>query len=78
MTLPEEENFLRIVYLHYRVVSPSLKRFFDGKHPNLTADLNLATNKAILYNLHKPPSKRRQILYEPQWNTLYPPAGMFI
>ncbi|XP_071139528.1 uncharacterized protein [Mytilus edulis] len=74
MTLPEEENFLRIVYLHYRVVTPSLKRFFDGKHPNLSADLNLPTNKAILSNLHNPPRGRR-ILHPQQWNTLYPPTG---
>lgn len=78
MTLPEEENFLRIVYLHYRVVTPSLKRFFDGKHPNLSADLNLPTNQAILSNLHNPPPKGRRILYPQQWNTLYPPTGMFI
>lgn len=74
MTSPEEENFLRIVYLHYRVVTPVLKRFFDGKHPNLSADLNLATNKAILSNLHNPP---RRILYAQQWKKLYPPTGMF-
>ncbi|XP_076081147.1 uncharacterized protein LOC143052059 [Mytilus galloprovincialis] len=75
MTSPEEENFLRIVYLHYRVVTPVLKRFFDGNHPNLSADLNLATNRAILSNLHNPPPRSRRILFAQQWKTLYPPTG---
>lgn len=74
MISPEEENFLRIVYLHYRVVTPVIKRFFDRKHPNLSADLT--TNKTILYNLRNPPEGFPRVLYAKQWEILYPPRGM--
>lgn len=71
MTSQEEENFLRIVYLHYRVITPCLTKFFDGIHPNLSASLNLAQNKTILRELQK-----KRILNQQQWDTLYPSLGM--
>ncbi|VDH91506.1 Hypothetical predicted protein [Mytilus galloprovincialis] len=70
MISKEEENFLRIVYLHYRVVTPCLKRFFDGIHPNLSASLKLVPNKTDLRQL-----QRKRILNQQQWDTLYPSSA---
>ncbi|CAG2241546.1 unnamed protein product [Mytilus edulis] len=71
----EEDNFLRIVYLTYRVGTTALRRYFDGFHPNLQSDLSFPPNKAILLDLHKPPRGQRRVLYQEQWNILYPSSG---
>ncbi|VDI14710.1 Hypothetical predicted protein [Mytilus galloprovincialis] len=74
----EEDNFLRIVYLTYRVGTTALRRYFDGFHPNLQSDLSFPPNKAILLDLHKPPKHakgQRKVLYQEQWNILYPSSG---
>ncbi|XP_063412766.1 uncharacterized protein LOC134695444 [Mytilus trossulus] len=75
MVSKEEENFLRIVYLHYRVATGALTNFFDKLHPSLSADLNIPGNKAILKDLYIPPTRKKRVLYQGQWNTLYPPPG---
>ncbi|CAG2198749.1 unnamed protein product [Mytilus edulis] len=71
----EEDNFLRIVYLNYRVGTTALRRYFDNVLPNLPSDLSSPTNMSILSNLHKPPRGKRRILYQEQWDILYPPSG---
>ncbi|XP_076080658.1 uncharacterized protein LOC143051646 isoform X2 [Mytilus galloprovincialis] len=71
----EEDNFLRIVYLNYRVGTTALRRYFDSVHPNLQSVLSSPSNKAILSDLYKPPRGQRRILYQEQWNTLYPSPG---
>ncbi|CAG2210515.1 unnamed protein product [Mytilus edulis] len=71
----EEDNFLRIVYLNYRVGTTALRRYFDSVHPNLQSVFSSPSNKAILSDLHKPPRGQRKILYQEQWNTLYPSSG---
>ncbi|VDI17828.1 Hypothetical predicted protein [Mytilus galloprovincialis] len=71
----EEDNFLRIVYLNYRVGTKALRRYFDNVHPNLPSDLSSPTNKSILAILHKPPRGQRRVLYQEQWDILYPPSG---
>ncbi|VDI03046.1 Hypothetical predicted protein [Mytilus galloprovincialis] len=75
MVTKEEENFLRIVYLHYRVATGALTNFFDKLHPSLSADLNIPGNKAILQDLYIPPPRKKRVLYRGQWDTLYPPPG---
>ncbi|XP_063411142.1 uncharacterized protein LOC134694078 [Mytilus trossulus] len=75
MVSKEEENFLRIVYLHYRVATGALTNFFDKLHPSLSADLNIPGNKAILQDLYIPPPRKKRFLYRSQWDTLYPPPG---
>ncbi|CAC5360488.1 unnamed protein product [Mytilus coruscus] len=75
MATKEEDNFLRVVYLNYRVGTNALRRYFDSVHPNLPADLSPPPNKAILSSLHKPPRGQRRILYQEQWDILYPPTG---
>ncbi|CAC5360513.1 unnamed protein product [Mytilus coruscus] len=75
MATKEEDNFLRIVYLNYRVGTTALRRYFDSAHPNLASDLSSPSNKAILSNLHKPPRGQRRVLYQDQWNMLYPSPG---
>ncbi|CAG2251751.1 unnamed protein product [Mytilus edulis] len=75
MVSKEEDNFLRIVYLHYRVATGALSNFFDKLHPSLSADLNIPGNKAILHDLYIPPPKKKRVLYRRQWDTLYPPPG---
>ncbi|VDH95348.1 Hypothetical predicted protein, partial [Mytilus galloprovincialis] len=72
MVSKEEENFLRIVYLNYRVATEALTNFFDKKHPNLSADLNIPENKTKLHSLYKTPGGKKPVLYRGQWNTLYP------
>ncbi|CAG2201854.1 unnamed protein product [Mytilus edulis] len=74
----EEDNFLRIVYLNYRVGTKALRRYFDNVHPNLLSDLSSPTNKSILAGLHKPPRGQRRVLYREQWDILYPPSGNFL
>ncbi|CAG2231817.1 unnamed protein product [Mytilus edulis] len=74
-TTKEEDNFLRIVYLYYRVGITVLRRFFDGFHRNLQSDLSFPPNKAILLSLHKPPRGQRKVLYQEQWDILYPSSG---
>ncbi|CAG2210513.1 unnamed protein product [Mytilus edulis] len=71
----EEDNFLRIVYLNYRVGTTALRRYFDSVHPNLQSVLSSPSNKAILSDLHKPPRGQRKVLFLEQWNTLYPSSG---
>ncbi|CAG2251696.1 unnamed protein product [Mytilus edulis] len=78
MVSKEEDNFLRIVYLHYRVATGALTNFFDKLHPSLSADLNIPGNKAILQDLYIPPPRKKRFLYRGQWDTLYPPAGKFL
>lgn len=78
MVSKEEENFLRIVYLHYRVATGALTNFFDTKHPSLSADLNIPGNKAILKDLYKPPRGNTRVLYRNQWKTLYPTTGKLL
>ncbi|CAG2254650.1 unnamed protein product [Mytilus edulis] len=78
MVSKEEENFLRIVYLHYRVATGALTNFFDKLHPSLSADLNIPGNKAILQDLYIPPPRKKRVLYRGQWDTLYPPPGKFL
>lgn len=68
MVSQEEENFLRIVYLHYRVATDALRRFFDKLHQNLSVDLNNQGNKAILTQL----LSKKRVLYQTQWDILYP------
>lgn len=75
MVTKEEENFLRIVYLNYRVATGALTRFFDKLHPHLSADLNIPENKAILQQMHHPLPGRKRVLNQEQWNILYPPTG---
>ncbi|XP_071150630.1 uncharacterized protein [Mytilus edulis] len=75
MVSKEEDNFLRIVYLHYRVATEALTNFFDKLHPSLSADLNIPGNKAILRDLYIPPPRKKRVLYRGQWDTLYPPPG---
>ncbi|VDI19623.1 Hypothetical predicted protein [Mytilus galloprovincialis] len=75
----EEDNFLRIVYLNYRVGTTALRRYFDNVHPNLPSDLSSPTNKSILASLHKPtPRGQRKVLYQEQWDILYPPSGSHV
>ncbi|VDI21504.1 Hypothetical predicted protein [Mytilus galloprovincialis] len=71
----EEDNFLRIVYLNYRVGTTALRRYFDSVHPNLQSVLSSPSNKAILSDLHKPSRGQRKVLFLEQWNTLYPSSG---
>ncbi|VDI65285.1 Hypothetical predicted protein, partial [Mytilus galloprovincialis] len=71
----EEDNFLRIVYLNYRVGTSALRRYFDSVHPNLQSVLSSPSNKAILSDLHKPTRGQRKVLFLEQWNTLYPASG---
>ncbi|CAC5380301.1 unnamed protein product [Mytilus coruscus] len=71
MATKEEDNFLRIVYLNYRVGTIALRRYFDGVHPNLTSDLSSPSNKAILASLNKPPRGQKRVLFQEQWNVLY-------
>ncbi|CAG2251700.1 unnamed protein product [Mytilus edulis] len=78
MVSKEEDNFLRIVYLHYRVATGALTNFFDKLHPSLSADLNIPGNKAILQDLYIPPPRKKRVLYRGQWDTLYPPPGKFL
>ncbi|XP_076080667.1 uncharacterized protein LOC143051655 [Mytilus galloprovincialis] len=75
MVTKEEDNFLRVVYLNYRVGTTALRRYFDSVHPFLPADLSSPPNKAILASLHKPPRGQRRVLYQEQWDILYPPTG---
>lgn len=75
MVLKEEENFLRIVYLNYRVATGALTRFFDKLHPNLSADLHLPGNKYTLQQLNNSLPGKRRVLYKGQWNILYPTPG---
>lgn len=75
MVSNEEENFLRIVYLNYRVATGALTRFFDKLHPHLSADLHIPGNKVILQKLYIPPPRGKRVLYPGQWNILYPPPG---
>lgn len=75
MVSKEEENFLRIVYLNYRVATGALRKFFDKLHPNLSVDLHIPVNKSILTQMYNPPRGRRRVLYSSQWNILYPPTG---
>ncbi|CAC5380299.1 unnamed protein product [Mytilus coruscus] len=75
MATKEEDNFLRVVYLNYRVGTTALRRYFDCIHPNLPSDLSSPINKAILLGLHKPPRGQRKVLYQEQWNVLYPSSG---
>lgn len=77
MVSKEEENFLRIVYLNYSVATRALTRFFDKLHPDLSADLHNTRNKATLKQLLTPPHDRKRVLYQGQWNILYPPTGKF-
>ncbi|CAC5400073.1 DZIP3 [Mytilus coruscus] len=76
MVSKEVENFLRVVFLNYRVATGALKRFFDKLHPNLQADLNIPGNKAILQQLYTPPPRIKRVLYQGQWHILYPSAGV--
>lgn len=73
-----EDNFLRMVYLNYRVGTTALRRYFDNVHPNLPLDLSSPTNKSILSNLYKTSRGQRRILYQEQWDILYPPSGIFL
>ncbi|CAC5368067.1 unnamed protein product [Mytilus coruscus] len=75
MVSKEEENFLRIVYLNYSVATRALTRFFDKLHSNLSADLHNPRNKAKLEQLLNPPPGRKRVLYQGQWDILYPPTG---
>lgn len=75
MVSNEEENFLRIVYLNYRVATGALKRFFDIQHPNLSVDLHKPGIEASLKLLYKPPPGKKRVLYQGQWDILYPPPG---
>ncbi|CAC5379936.1 unnamed protein product [Mytilus coruscus] len=75
MVSKEEENFLRIVYLNYSVATRALTRFFDKLHSNLSADLHIPRNKAKLKQLLNPPPGRKRVLYQGQWDILYPPTG---
>ncbi|CAG2224382.1 unnamed protein product [Mytilus edulis] len=67
-----------MVYLNYRVGTTALRRYFDNVHPNLPSDLSSPTNKSILSNLYKPPGGQREILYQEQWDILYPPSGSHV
>ncbi|VDI58191.1 Hypothetical predicted protein [Mytilus galloprovincialis] len=71
----EEDNFLRIVYLNYRVGTTALRRYFDGVHPNLASDLSSSSNKTLLSNLLNPLRRQRTVLHRDQWNILYPLPG---
>ncbi|XP_052084041.1 uncharacterized protein LOC127721329 [Mytilus californianus] len=75
MATKEEDNFLRVVYLNYRVGTTALRRYFDSVHSNLPSDLSSPPNKAILSSLYKPPRGQRRVLYQEQWDILYPPTG---
>ncbi|CAG2199891.1 unnamed protein product [Mytilus edulis] len=75
MVSKEEENFLRIVYLNYSVATRALTTFFDKLHPDLSADLHITGNKATLKQLLNPPPCRKRVLYQGQWDILYPPTG---
>ncbi|VDI43635.1 Hypothetical predicted protein, partial [Mytilus galloprovincialis] len=75
MVSTEEDNFLRMVYLNYRVATKALTNFFDKLHPSLSADLNIPGNNAILKDLYTPPPRKKPVLYHGQWDTLYPPPG---
>lgn len=77
MVTKEEDNFLRVVYLNYQVGTTALRRYFDNVHPNLSSDLSSPTNKAILSNLYKPPRGQKRVLYQQQWDILYPSTGKF-
>ncbi|CAG2197183.1 unnamed protein product [Mytilus edulis] len=78
MVSKEEENFLRIVYLNYSVATRALTTFFDKLHPDLSADLHITGNKATLKQLLNPPPCRKRVLYQGQWDILYPPTGTSI
>lgn len=75
MVTQEEDNFLRVVHLNYRVGTTALRRYFDNVHPNLPTDLSSPTNESILSNLFKPPRGQKRVLYQDQWNILYPSSG---
>ncbi|CAC5399269.1 unnamed protein product [Mytilus coruscus] len=68
MITKEVDNFLRTIYLHYQVVTPALRRYFEGKHPNLVSDLSCYYSR--LHNMYN-----RKILYQAQWDILHPPTG---
>ncbi|XP_063412587.1 uncharacterized protein LOC134695294 [Mytilus trossulus] len=74
MVSKEIENFLRIVYLNYSVAIRALTTFFDKLHPDLSADLHITGNKASLKQLLHPSPGRKRVLYQGQWNILYPPT----
>lgn len=77
MVSKEEENFLRIVHLNYSVATRALTTFFDKLHPDLSADLHITGNKATLKQLLNPPPSRKRVLYQGQWDILYPPTRKF-
>lgn len=77
MSTKEEDNFLRTVYLNYRVATPALRRCFDRKHPNLAFDLSIPANKKILSNLCNTIG-RRKILNAEQLKILYPLTGNYL
>ncbi|XP_052084012.1 uncharacterized protein LOC127721316 [Mytilus californianus] len=75
MVTKDEDNFLRVVSLNYRVGTTALRRYFDKVHPNLQSDLSSPANISILSSLHKPPRGHKRVLYQEQWNILYPSSG---
>ncbi|XP_071152018.1 fibronectin type III domain-containing protein-like [Mytilus edulis] len=75
MVPTDEDNSYRLFYLSHNVGTKALRRFFNRVHSNLASDLRNPESKAILMDLYKPPRGMRRVLYQGQWDILYPSPG---
>ena len=64
----EETHFLRFGTGVLYVSTEALRDYFNGKHPNLNADLSY--HRGLLLTL-----KKKRVITTAQWNLLFPSSG---